>query len=135
MAPAARAQDCPGHYETRIVSETIPGHFVEQPKQVWQPRWIEVREIRHHDGRIERVRIEHPGTWTTVIERVWVEPVTVARERQVWIPDPIVVVEPPCATVVAPAPVVVVERPRVVVETPVHFGVRLGRHFRFGFGF
>ncbi len=119
-SPAVAKADQCGHYETRVVRETTPGRWVEQPRQVWHAGWCEVRTVRACEGRIEHQRIEHPGYYTTCMEKVWVAPVTRDCERRVWVADR-VVVERPCVRVVEPCHVGV--------------GVRVGKHFGFGIGF
>jgi len=59
FAPLARAQEA-GHWENRS-------------KQVWQEAWIEIEARKAADGSTEQVKVEHPGQWKTVTERVWVK--------------------------------------------------------------
>jgi hypothetical protein len=107
FAPMARAQDA-GHFETRVVTETLPGHYEERARQVWHEGWVEIQAHRLFDGRIERVRVAHPGEYRTVMERVWIEGATRQVSRQVWIADVVVPAPAPATVVVAPAPAPVV---------------------------
>ena len=84
FAPSARAQDS-GRWETRVVTETTPGHWETRSKQVWQEPWVEVESRKTADGTVEHVKVEHPGRWKTVTERVWVEPTTKKVEKKVWV--------------------------------------------------
>jgi hypothetical protein len=106
-----------GHYETRLVTVTEPGHFENRERRVWVPETVtyERRERRVRCLTVdacgvtiattrvvcETVPVTHPGYWTTTCERVWVEGCTHTVERQVWVAEcRRVIVERPCRTFV-----------------------------------
>lgn len=86
FAPVAHvyAQET-GRWETRLVSETTPGHWENRSKQVWHEPSVEIQSRKTDDGKVEHVKVETPGYWQTVTERVWVEARTTKVEKKVWV--------------------------------------------------
>jgi hypothetical protein len=92
-----------GHFETRLVTVTEPGHWTTVERRVWVPqtvvyerreRCVPIVTIRGDGCRFtttrticETVPVTRGGYWTTTCDRVWVEGCTHTVERRVWVEE------------------------------------------------